>query len=102
MTIQEIKTQTEYDQALDNNEGLLVALFTAPSWCGPCRAFEPQYNKVAQLTDATLLRVDVDDNPWTLDEGIRAVPTIKLYRGNEFLRNLSPAEASVFADSITE
>jgi thioredoxin-like negative regulator of GroEL len=102
MTILEINSQEEFEQALDNNTGSLVALFTAPAWCPPCRKFEPQYEEAQNYTDATLLTIDVDKNPWTADEGIRAVPTIKLYKGNDYVRNLKAANAVAFAQSITE
>lgn len=103
MTIIEITSEEQFNHALDTLDGLGVVLFTAPSWCAPCRAFEPQFNSLQQFTTATLVRVDIDDNPWaTQSEDIASVPFIKLYNGQDYLRRLNPAKADVFADSITE
>ena len=97
----EITNQKQYKDTLDNNTGRMVVLFTAPAWCPPCRAFEPQFNKLPQMTDATLVRVDIDHNPWTAGD-IRAVPTIRLYDGVYHIRDLRAAGAEAFAKSITE
>lgn len=97
----EIANEEQFNDAIATSEGRLVALFTAPAWCPPCRAFEPQYNQVADLTEATLLRIDIDRNPWTAGKVVQ-VPTIALYEDGEFLHNLRAASAAAFAQSIEE
>jgi thiol-disulfide isomerase/thioredoxin len=99
--ILEITNEQEYKDALDSNTGRMVVLFTAPAWCPPCQKFEPQYDRLPELTDATLLRVDVDKNAWTGGD-IRSVPTIRLYEGSEYLRDLKATNADAFALSIQE
>lgn len=97
----EIANEEQYDAALATSKGRVVALFTAPAWCPPCQKFEPQYEKVAELTDAVLLRIDIDRNPWTAGKVVQ-VPTIALFEDGEFVRNLQAAGAAAFAQSIEE
>lgn len=97
----EVTSEKEYDDALDNSTGALVVLYTAPSWCQPCRAFEPEFERLPELTDATLVRVDIDKNAWTGGR-IMQVPTIQLFNDKQYVRNLQAASAEAFAKSITE
>lgn len=83
----QITTEEEF-LALDPNRGRLV-LFTAPTWCVPCRRFEPHWNK-AQENDAIdyveFVKVDLGERPEdTLDHwaskrfNILSVPTVLFF-----------------------
>lgn len=97
----DITSEEQLVEAAETNQKAVV-LFTAPSWCRPCKAFEPQYNEAATLTDVPLYRVDIDHNPWVANYSIRQVPTIHLYESGELLIYLRPASAAAFAQSIEE
>lgn len=64
-------------------EGSAVVLFTAPSWCIPCRRFEPHWKAAAQKSQLTFITVDMGDAPEVLGEhwatrefSIKSVPSV--------------------------
>lgn len=72
-----------------NHPGLI--LFTAPTWCVPCRQLEPHWNKAVESLgdDVLALKIDMGEKPedtgshWaTARFGIRGVPTMKLILPN--------------------
>lgn len=75
-----ILSQEELDENLSSAkaEGLgAVVLVTAPSWCGPCKQFEPHYKRAAETLDTVrFIAIDLDDNDWVSEAyGVRGVPT---------------------------
>ena len=50
--------------------------FTAP-WCGPCKAYAPMFNNVAnEIKDWEFETVDIDQQPEIATQyGIRSIPT---------------------------
>lgn len=45
--ITDITTLKEYTDAVEENDHV-VMLFSDPSWCGPCRMFDPHIEKVSE------------------------------------------------------
>ena len=68
-------------QDLIAGDGETVVLFTAPSWCVPCRQFAPHFKSAAQTDKSrTYAYVDIDNVPDAVVEyGIQGVPTTRLY-----------------------
>jgi thiol-disulfide isomerase/thioredoxin len=76
------------------NGGRVLALFTAPTWCIPCRQFESHWNKAQEVVVSAGLpivfaKVDMGESPedtgqhWaTARFGIRGVPTVKLFNAH--------------------
>lgn len=55
-------------------------------WCGPCKAMAPALDQVAQemLGKVKVVKIDVDENPAVTGKyGIRAMPTLILFKGGE-------------------
>ncbi len=66
------------------SDGLTVVDFWA-SWCGPCRAMAPQFERAAALRpDYQFAKVDVDAEPGLAARyGIRSIPTLMVLRDGE-------------------
>ena len=55
-----------------------ILLFTAPSWCQPCKALEPTIDRLI-AKGMNVQKIDVDnDTKYSAKYGIRSVPTLLL------------------------
>ncbi len=72
---------TDADFATSVADGITVVDFWA-SWCGPCRAMAPQFERAAQLRPQyRFAKVDVDAQPAVSAAfGIRSIPTLMVLR----------------------
>jgi thioredoxin len=59
------------------------------SWCGPCRAFAPIYERIAEkYPEAVFAKIDVDAEPdLAAAFEIRSIPTLMLLRDSVLLFN---------------
>ncbi|PAU82987.1 thioredoxin [Halorubrum salipaludis] len=84
-------------------EGVVLVDFYA-DWCGPCQMMEPAVEAVASDTDATVLKIDVDEHQGLAGEyGVQSIPTLLVFAGGELAERMVGAQTEdALADSIAE
>ncbi|HJX51555.1 MAG TPA: thioredoxin [Polyangia bacterium] len=76
-------TQTVNDENIAAllKSGIVFVDWWAP-WCGPCRVFEPIFERVAeQNPEVVFAKVNAEEHPdLAVSFGIRAIPTLMVFR----------------------
>jgi len=85
-------------------EGKKLLVDYCAKWCGPCKALIPRLELLeAQYPDVTFVKVDVDENmDASLDLGIRTVPTIMIYNGEELVSRSLGANNDIVYTNILD
>lgn len=82
---------SSFENEVLNSELPVLVDFWAP-WCGPCRAIAPVIEElVGSYGDKIkFTKCNVDDNPVTPGKyGIRAIPTLILFKGGEVVNQVT-------------
>ncbi|WP_035357035.1 thioredoxin [Acholeplasma granularum] len=75
-------------KSVTSKEGLVVVDFFA-TWCGPCKMLMPVLEQLStEDVETTFVKLDIDEyRKQAIDNGIRAVPTLVLFKdGKEVSR----------------
>ncbi len=86
-------SDSEFEAKVMQNELPCLVDFWAP-WCGPCKAIGPVIDELAEEFDGKvqIAKMNVDDNPATPGRfGIRAIPTLILFKGGEVVDQITGA-----------
>ena len=91
-------TVDAFIKAVTNNKPVLVDFYA--TWCGPCKALATILEQLKGEYDgkATILKIDVDENPELASEyNIRSVPTLMVFKNGNILQTVKgfPGKAKV-------
>lgn len=81
-SITHIEPGDSLESAVDTDGPVLVDFHA--EWCGPCKQMEPVLAAIAENTDASVVKVDVDQHQQLAAQfQVRGVPTLVIYNDGE-------------------
>ena len=86
-------SDAEFDEYVIKGDLPSLVDFWAP-WCGPCKDIGPIIEELASEFEGKvqITKMNVDDNPTTPGKyGIRAIPTLILFKGGEIVDQVTGA-----------
>lgn len=102
--IHSIKDTNHFDTEIANAGERLVIVDFGARWCGPCKTSAPEFERLAkEYNRAVFMKVDVDDcSDLAVRDGIAALPTFVLYRGNVKVAAVQGSKMQVLEERIRD
>eukprot|EP00566_Odontella_aurita_P024797 CAMPEP_0113566594 /NCGR_PEP_ID=MMETSP0015_2-20120614/22807_1 /TAXON_ID=2838 /ORGANISM="Odontella" /LENGTH=105 /DNA_ID=CAMNT_0000468895 /DNA_START=113 /DNA_END=430 /DNA_ORIENTATION=+ /assembly_acc=CAM_ASM_000160 len=99
-----VETEEEWAELMEKSKTNLVVVDFTASWCGPCKAIGPHFEKMAEETpDAIFVKVDVDEAEEIAAEcGIQAMPTFQFYKNGEKIDELRGGKLEVLKAKVAK
>lgn len=101
-TVVEIRDLKQFAQVTNNQAPAFIDFYA--TWCGPCKAIAPVFDKLAEkVPEAAFGRVDVDiANDVAAAHQITAMPTIALFKEGKELERIVGADLQRLVNLIKE
>jgi thioredoxin 1 len=101
MATQELSSQT-FNSTVADNELVFVDFWA--TWCGPCKAFGPIYDKASEKNaDIVFGKVDIDQNQeLAAAADIQAVPTLMVTKNGQVIFKQAGALRASDLDNLIE
>lgn len=78
-------------EEIKSSEGVWIVDFWA-EWCAPCKKLAPVFEEVSEESDYSFGKVDMEEHQQLgTQEGVRALPTLLIYRDGEEVARKSGA-----------
>jgi thioredoxin 1 len=86
-SVEEIDSEGAFERLIESEERVLVDFYA--DWCGPCQLMAPTVEEFAGETDATVVKVNVEEAPGPSHQyDVRSIPTFLGFRGGEEIGRL--------------
>ena len=85
-------------------EGKNILLDLHGVWCQPCKMLMPKLEQMeTQYENVVFVKMDVDKNQnYALEMGIRSVPTVMFFKGEELINRSQGAQPDRFYKDILD
>jgi thioredoxin 1 len=95
-------TITELKELQSQGKNILVDV--KAKWCMPCKQLIPRLDNIQKdYNDVEFVTIDVDDNQeGCMELGIRSVPTVMVYKGEELINRSQGAQPDGFYKDILD
>ncbi|POR38591.1 Thioredoxin [Tolypocladium paradoxum] len=105
MSVIDITSKAQFDALIKENP--YVAVQAHATWCGPCKAISPMFQKHAETLSVpntyAFARFDTDEVPdLAFELGIRSIPAFFFFENGDKAASLSGANPPALKKSVEE